>query len=215
LCEPVAYKYDGSLDALQTSYFYKERVVESNTWNECESCCSTKTEHVIRENLYFNGGSAQFVYKNPTLLKLGRSFDKAKCHNRCRNLVVKDSIEEISIVSNKIQANFPSGHIYMQYYGLPLDDEGQVDIPDTFNGELETYLEYYLLSRATEDLIANNDALPGLAQLYQVYEQKAIMHRGNASKELKMQGLTPRALKKSMIVNRLESLQYQINVPWH
>ena len=213
LCEPYGYTYTGEKDALQTSYFYKERVIESNTWNECESCCSEKTEHIIRENLYFNGGSAQFVYKNPTLLKLGKSFEKTKRHLRCRNRVVKDNPNEISIVGTKIQANFKSGHIYMQYYGLPTDTDGEVDIPETFNGELETYLEYHLLRRSTEDLLSNGDAMQGLASLYQVYEQKEIMARDNASNELKM--LSPSSIYKIKALNRLESLQYQISVPWH
>ena len=213
LCEPHAYTYTGEIDALQTSYFYKERVIESSTWNECESCCQSKTENVIRENLYFNGGSAQFVYKNPTLLKLGRSFEKSKMHLRCRNRVVKDNPNEISIIGSKIQANFNSGHIYLQYYGLPTDEDGQPDIPETFNGELETYLEYHLLRRCAEDLLANSDAMAGLASLYPVYKQEEVSARDNASNELKM--LSPSSIYKVKALNRLESLQYQIIVPWH
>jgi hypothetical protein len=96
----------------------------------------------------------------------------------------------------------------MQYYGLPVDEDGNIEIPDTPNGHLETYLEYHLKRRLAERLMGNNDA-QGLQNLYQVYTQQESVALRNASTELKMTKLKPNFFKRMKYVNKLESLQYQ------
>jgi hypothetical protein len=98
----------------------------------------------------------------------------------------------------------------MQYYGLPVDEEGNIDIPETPNGHLETFLEYFLKRRIAERLMANNDAL-GLQSLYQVYKQEENVSLRNASTELKMSKLKPSTFQKMKMLNKLESLQYETN----
>lgn len=216
LCEPLAYYVDGDHDALQSSYFYKERIENVSTWSDCEACCKTSSEKVVRENLYFSGGTAHFVYANPTLLKLGKSFNKSKLATNCRNKVVRDGINEISIVDDDtLQTNFKEGYVYMRFYGLPLDEDGEIDIPSTFNGELESYLEYYLLRRCTEKLMSNADAMQGLQSLYSVYMTQEVQLRGVAARELKMKSITPSAMSKIQAMNRLDMLKYEIVTPWH
>jgi len=101
--------------------------------------------------------------------------------------------------------------VYIQYYGLPEDEEGNIEIPDTPNGHLETYLEYFLKRRLTERLMGNNDTV-GLQNLYQVYSQQESVSLRNASTEIKMTNLKPRTFKRMQSLNRLESLQYEINL---
>lgn len=210
LCKPNYYKHKNiEINHLQSSFFFRERTEFSTDWNECSSCCENKSEKVIRENLYFNEGSVEFVYKQPQLLSLGKSFNKNNCHSNCRNLVIKDNPNEITINNNILSANFTSGYIYLLYYGLPLDDDGNIDIPESKNGFLETYLEYYSKRRLAERLISNNDAI-GLSQMYSIFRQEEQLALRTASNNLKMSRINPIRYKARMQrLNKSESLAYE------
>jgi len=210
LCEPMNYTHENpEIHSLQSSFFYKERIEKDIKWSECDACCNDVTERIVRENVYFNGSKiGHFNYKNPQLLSLGKTFKKSACHSQCRNLFVRDNPNEIIINGTTLSANFKEGNIYMKYYGLPLDEEGDIEIPDSPNGHLETYLEYYLKRRAAEDLISNNDAI-GLQSMYSVFASNESVALRNATNELKLTKITPRTLKRIARLNRLESLTYE------
>ena len=212
LCNPLGYVNKNTVeqDSLINSVMYRERTIKTKEWSECSADCETITENVIRENLYYNGNNVQFLYNNPQLLKLGKSFQKINCHATCRNKIVRDNPNEIVILGYRLQANFNEGYIYMQYYGLPTDEEGNIEIPETPNGHLETYLEYFLKRRLAERLMGNNDAV-GLQNLYQIYAQNEGVALRNASTELKMSKLKPSTFQKMKMLNKLESLQYETN----
>jgi hypothetical protein len=213
LCNPAGFTtgVDVEQDSLINSVVYRERTINTKVWDECNASCEKTTEKVIRENLYYNGNKVQFNYSNPTLLTLGKSFVKSNCHKTCRNKIVRDNPNEIVIINYNLQANFNAGHIYMQYYGLPVDEDGNIEIPETKNGHLEVYLEYHLKRRLAERLMGNNDA-QGLANLYQVYERQESIALRNASTELKMSKLKPSTFQKMKRLNQLESLQYETNI---
>lgn len=212
LCDPgeIVNKDNVEQGALINSVLYKERVIKTKEWSECSADCETITENVVKENLFYNGNAITFTYKHPRLLKLGRSFEKSNCHAACRNKIIQDNPNEIVINKFRLQANFNSGYIYMIYYGLPVDDEGNIEIPDTPNGHLETYLEYYIKRRLSERLMANGDA-QALAQMYQIYAQNESIALRNASTELKMTRLKPDVFQRMKQLNHLESLQYETN----
>lgn len=212
LCNPAGYTENKFIkqDPLISSIVYKERVIDEKVWSECSAGCETITENIVRENIYFNGKAIQLHYSNPTLLTLGKSFNKSNCHSACRNKLVRDNPNEIVILGYRLQANFNAGYIYMQYYGLPTDEEGNIEIPNTPNGHLETYLEYFLKRRLAERLMGNNDA-QGLQTLYQVYKNEESVSLKNASTELKMSKLSPATFQKIKILNQLESKQFETN----
>jgi hypothetical protein len=213
-CEPLFFKTnDVVIDDLQNSYIYKERVTTSNKWKECDSCTQDQHENIIRENLYFRNQNIEFYYYKPKLLSLGRTFKKNACHSNCRNKYVRDNPNEIVIIGTTLQANFKEGDIYMQYYGLPVDENGNIDIPETKNGHLETYLEYYLKRRIAERLLGNNDAL-GLSNMYSVYKREEQVSLRKASSELKLTNIRPSFSKRIKRLNRLESLQYESSLTW-
>lgn len=214
-CEPLGFENSSKVEYedLLSSYLYKERVVDSDRWSECEACCEENSQNVITEKVYFKQELLKFHYHNPILLSLGKTFNKNACHGKCRNKYVRDNPNEITISGTTLHANFNEGDIYMQYYGLPIDEDGHVDIPDTKNGHLETYLEYYLKRRLAEDLIANNDA-KGLQNMYSVFAQQEQISLKNASSELKMSSLKPSFAKRLKRLNRLEMLQYESALTW-
>ena len=213
LCEPAYYKtHDVEFHDIQSSLLYKERVELGNSWTDCESCCEEKTENLIKENVYFKRGRAEFYYHRPQLLRLAKGFSKSACADKCRNNFSVPTQNEINIIRDTLYTNFNKGSIYMQYYGLPLDEEGRLNVADTKNGHLETYLEYFLKRRAAERLLGNNDA-QGIQNLYQIYKQEEGIALRNASSEVKLAKLTPHAMKRWHKLNRLEALTFEIVRP--
>jgi hypothetical protein len=214
LCKPLYYKTNDEFHDLQNSLFYIERTETKNKWNECDTCCTTQEEKIIKENLYFRRSRAEFYYHEPQLLKLGKSFKKSECHRECRNKFVKDNPNEIIINSSKniLSTNFKEGSIYMQYYGLPVDEDGAIIIPDVANGIVETYLEYRCKRRLAERLIGNNDAL-GLAQLFPHYSQQEQIELRNASRVLSLSKINPKTLTERIVrLNRSETLSFEVQV---
>lgn len=209
LCEPIGYKRFGT-DSLVSSHFYKEKVIRKQVWNECDTCCNESSESLIRENVYFKGAEAEFYYKNPTLLTLGKTLNKSVYNEKCRNKIVKDNPNIITINELTLTANFSEGHVYIQYYGLPMDENGYIDIPETKNGHLDTYIEYHVKRRIAERLLGNGDGGP-LSSMYQVYAQQEQIALQNASNEVKMKHITPNTFKKMAIRNRVESMKFDIN----
>lgn len=209
LCEPIAYWQDPNIKHLQDSQIFTERTECNRKWDECENCCETFETKVIVENLYIEGKeAAKFYYGNPRVLTLGRSFKKDRCIRSSLNLHAPECSDEINITGSTLQTNFKEGSVYFRYYGLMLDEDGNIDVPDTANGNLEYHLEYRLKAKTAEILIANGDAHQ-LAQLYPTYIQQANLYRRKASNEFKMKALTPKNMSKLSIRNRLESLRFE------
>lgn len=211
LCEPSHVKTNIERHYLQKSMFYSERVNYKNTWNECDSCCNDVSESIIKENIYLKDlGNVEFSYKNPQMLRVAKT-SFGKCNSGCRNKFVKDNPNEISINETTISANFSDGYIYIQYYGFPIDEEGNIDMPETSNGELEMYVEYYCKRRLAERLIANNDA-QGLSNMYSIYRQEEAQRLRKATYNLKMSKISPKTfLNKWRRLNQLETLTYELN----
>lgn len=215
LCEPLGYvRNDVEFQDLQSSHYFVERTKKNSHWNECDACCEEKSESYVRENVYFSSGRVEFIYQNPTLLRLGKAFKKDSCHKDCRNRIVKDNPNEIVINNYQLQANFNEGYIYLQFYGLPVDEEGNIEVPESANGHLETYIEYYLKRRLAEVLMGNNDA-QGLANLYSIFAQQEQINLRKASNELKMKNINLKRLGARINrLNKLESLQYESKLSW-
>ncbi len=211
LCDPLGYQVDDRFkNALQGSSMYIQRTTKTTKWNECTNCCFEQEEKVIREDLIFDGGTASFYYHQPQLLTLGRAFDRSFCKTSCANKFFKGNPNEISINNyERLQANFNSGEVYMTFYGLPRDENGEIMIPNASNGDLEEYLEYRVKAIILEDLILNREAAPGAEAMLSLYMGKADRQFRAASNSLKMESLTPQNIKKLKYRNRLETLTYE------
>lgn len=215
LCEPFGYSTDSKLEkhSLQDSNFYIEKVEQDTRWNICDPCCTETSEKIITERLFLNDTNvyADFHYYRPQLLKLGKSFNKNNCHDKCRNKFVRESPYEIIINKNTLFANFDEGSIYIQYYGLPADEDGNLVIPNTYNGHLETYLEYYVKERLIERLLLNSESV-ALSNMYSIMAQKKAVALKNAAAELKMGNINPDRFRKRMRkLNTIEALKYSLN----
>lgn len=213
-CEPHFYtKETVDEKTLLSSIMYRERVELSSVWNECQDCPQQFTEKIIKENVYYDniGSKITFHYHKPTLLRLTPGVERTACAKGCMNSFNTPSPHEINIVRRTmLQANFDEGSIYMQYNGLPTDEDGNLDIPETDNGFVQTYIEYNLKRRLAEQLMANNDA-QALQNLYSVYERQEQLYLRKAANEVKFKKLDTKNLRRKMVrYNRLTSLPYEI-----
>ncbi len=214
-CDPMSYESNIETHELQSSYFYRERISNKDTWSDCDSCCNEVSEDVIQEKIYLKTGHATFYYKSPELVRLTREANlKGMCAKTCQNLFNTSSAYEITLSEEVVYANFEKGSLYLKYYGLPTDSEGNIDIPDTKNGHLHDYVELHMKRKLVERLIGGGDAQPGLSNMYSAFVQQESVALRNAANELKMTKLTPRALKRIQKLNRMEVLTYEINTPW-
>ena len=175
---------------------------------------TNKTYNYVREDFYFHDARASFYYSNPTLLRLGKGFNKSVCNSECPNLrkqLVSSNINEINIVGDYINANFKEGTIYMQYDGFACDEDGNLLIPETQHNRLQEYLIYYCRKRILEDLIHEEPAKTGLLQYYQVEADKTFML---AQTEVKFEALTRVDWKRKLINNmRRQTLKYDLMLP--
>ena len=212
LCEPIGYSGNNiEKHHLQDSNFYIEKTERDVRWDSCDPCCTTENEKVITEKLFFKDIEIDFNYGNPQLLRLGKSFNKNSCHNKCRNKFVTECPYEIIINKDVLYTNFDCGSIYLQYYGLPKNEEGELIMPHSFNGHIEEFLEYHVKERVAERLIASGEA-QGLGSLYTIYAQKKSTALRNAMAEQKMGSLNPDRLRRRWSrLNRAEALTYSLN----
>ena len=213
LCEPLSYESNNvEVHDLQNSIFYTERVENKNVWSECKSCCKETSQSIIRENLYLNTGSVTFYYSNPTLLRLGtKSLNKSCINSKCRNKLVRQDVGTIDINGRMLNANFTEGYIYINYFGLPIDETGNVEIPDTYNGHLEKYLEHKLLAETALNLMASGNG-QSLSSLYQEYRRLESISLKNAVADLKMNSINPdNLIARVKRLNRLDTLKYDIS----
>lgn len=203
LCEPKGYYCkEEERPVLQRSWQWVERVEQSMKWRNCDFCCLDDVEEkIITEKVYFNDVETKLYYKNPVLLKLGKGFKRSACTESCRNLVVRSCPNEIVINGNTLFTNFKEGTVYIQFYGMELDEQGFVIIPELGLGNIEQYVTTYVNWKFYEKLLTNQDE-PNVVTLFQYYSQMVDKHKMLALTESKFSKLTPSDIAQIGINNR-------------
>lgn len=125
----------------------------------------SRTKIVVRT--FVNGDDFVSNYNYGTLLTLvGTIEDECDLDSPCRT---NHSSGQISLQNGYIQTNFNDDNIYLQYYGLPLDEKGMPMIPDV--DEIEQAIEYYILKNIFEDLYFNS-SVPGIADFLKYVKEE-------------------------------------------
>lgn len=205
------YCKEEDLPVIQNTIMWKEKIERKTTGISCSPCCVDTTEKIITENILINDRAISFYYEAPTLLRLGKGMKKNNCSTNCRNLVVRDSPYEIVINKQTLYTNFDCGTVYIQYYGLPIED-GVLSIPDTPRGELATFIEYALKARLVEKIIGNGDD-PNLVSMLQYYNGKEKIQFALAMSDAKFATLTPDSYRRLALYNRGKMAQIQYMLP--
>jgi hypothetical protein len=191
---------DGNDEDVRYSRALYDTVERGATWTP-EGVCKEITEKTVTERIYINKDRVELHYSNPILLQVSKGVIQKKgdfnCINLSNSMAVKSPFTVV-INNRTIQANFSEGVIYLQYYGLLADDDGNIIIPETQHNRLKTYLEYYVKYKILEDLMLNGDDR-NVGSLMQLFDQKAKLHFENAMTEAKWESLnwkeTSRKLK--------------------
>ncbi len=217
-CEPLGYHAQGSKDHLQGSYFWKERIEKKTSWESCDPCCVDEQESRIVERLYFHEDYCDFYYKSPMLLRLRKGIKKSQCHSKCKNLseaLTYSSPYDINILKNTAYFNFEEGSVYLQYYGIDKDEDGEMLIPEDDHNRVETYLEYYIKRRIMEDVAANDDDPKGTAsRMLSYYMQQEREQFKLALTSTKFSALSRDTFKKLKQKARRNTAQYEVMIPW-
>lgn len=171
---------------LGTSYSIED-TRQISLWNECVDCCKEQRQSLNSRSIFLtnaHGGKARCM-QNFRPLKLKGHTSKAGCVNdSCKNKYFDNCKEEITIHNNIAYFNFNNGNVYLRYEGMPMDETGNLTLPETPNGHLEKYIEFVLKSYIVEFLLITEDGVGGLANMYQVYEQKKRYYHEKTKQEL-------------------------------
>lgn len=140
---------------VEQSNYWKERLESTYVWDNQSNSHKQQDFKYIEERIVRNDSDVTIRYKNPTLLKLTKGIKKDVISKECNNLRIIQSPYEVNINGNTIYTNFKEGTILIVYYGLPVDDEGDLLIPDIRS--LEEYLIAYCKRKMLEDMFYNDE----------------------------------------------------------
>lgn len=190
---------DGDIEDVRYSRALYDKIERSATWNTAGECESI-TEKKVTERIYIDRERVDLHYSSPMMLNVIKGVIQKKGEMACLNLknTVKANCPYNVVVNNRtIQTNFKEGNVYVQYYGLLADEDGEIIIPETQHNRVKTYLEYYVKKRIIEDLIINNDD-PNVARMLQYYSQESQNQFSLALTETKFESLNWQETKKKL-----------------
>jgi hypothetical protein len=189
-------------------YYIQTDLVDTCEY-KCEDLCPPPKVDIVEKWYVDDSCRGEIHYKNPMYVKLGRDVLRSGCTSDCINRNIKDSPYSINIKGLEVQANFPEGKLYIEYYATPTDEEGKPIIPDTKNGYLEQYMEYAIKRRILEDAMWSKDA-KDLFTIFNFTVQQEEVLRGRALSDVSNIGL--QALWNAINVRRNDMRKFQVNL---
>jgi len=195
---------------VQDSQFWKQRVEKTYVWDNQSGSHKQEDYKTIEEKVYYNNCSITFRYREPEVLRLTKGIKKEYCSNGCKNLqdqLTRSAKHEINILGNVLQTNFKNGFIYIQYQGLPTDDEGDIIIPEVRS--LEEYLIYYAKRKILEALWINDDDVNIMNKLQYIRQmERETFSLAMTQVKFESLGNWDKKLKRKMIreTNRFENM---------
>lgn len=216
-CDPYAVEYkDEDRDTLQQSYYWKKRIESDCYWDENLKDYRKGCDKIITEEVYYHDAHIKFHYKNPTFLTLTKGFNKSLCTKDCVNTrpgIRNTSPHEIGITNGYVNTNFSEGTIYIQYKGFEQDENGDVVIPETWNGKLIKYLEWYIKYRITINLLEKNVKPDSLKPLLELYRQESESARAQALTESKFNKINKGTFEVLKNRNKIQTLKVERSFP--
>jgi hypothetical protein len=172
---PDSYCLNGDEKEIKQSFVYKQRIENPVVWDTIfqeyiVNNCETK---LVTERLFINSSWIDFYYK-PEWLSLVDGIQKDTLDVDCLNLhpsIRGTQRNKINITNRTINTNFEEGKIYLQYNSLPVDEDGEVIIPEYSTGDIYNYIENYVKIKIAENLILNQKNPQSLMQLLPMWKQ--------------------------------------------
>jgi len=155
-CKPYAHKFEkGCKEHVQSSYFWTQRLEETYEWDNMSNSHRKTDFKMIEERVVLKDSIFRVRYHHPILLKPVKGIKRDYLTKTCKNLRVHDSPYEFNISGERLQFNFRDGDVYIQYYGIPLTEDGDFEIPDSRN--IQEYLIAYCKRKILEIVWQNDD----------------------------------------------------------
>lgn len=206
-CEPLNYEVK-TRPVLQNVRQWKETTEKIKQFDSCEPCCINEEEKIITERYYQEDKEFSFNYRPQGLLSLGKNIKTNFCDSSCRNKFVKNNPKEISIRNLKLYTNYSKGNVYMIYYGLEEDEEGNIVIADTPRGVLARYVEDYIKYKVVEKIVLNQDDT-NIASMLSLLKANMNESYNLAQADAKFSNLNPDSFKKLRMSNMQDLLVYE------
>jgi len=134
--------------------------------NECEDECEIETFPAV----YKTNNVIERSFKKQYLLKPGNISVRSNCSLDCANFGSNAS-DSFDIRDNKLVTNFRNGTIYLVYYTIDVDCEGNQLIPDNYR--IKEYIEAFIKYKMFETLTnqTNDETFNQLQQKLVYYKQ--------------------------------------------
>lgn len=169
------------------------------------SCdCNATSAGDIKEHFYYKEKEIMVFYSNPKRLRLAPGFNRRAVTKDCINLpmrVQRRDKNQVQLLNQTLQLEFSEGFLYIRYRAMPMDDEGNLIIPETQHDRLRIFLEYHLKRKLVETWVFNNDD-PTLINKLQYIEAKENEALELAMTEIKAKILDPSVWKSIRNRNR-------------
>jgi len=190
ILEPLGFTIYGDRQNLTDNYVYRERIENPARWNELTNeymkSCDTK---IVTEKITIKSSQIHTHYKH-RFLEIEGTVEANSLAADCLNKKLRvDSPYKASISNSILNTNFDKGKVYIQYYSLQTDENGDMVIPIFSTGAIYDYIENLVKIDITEYLINNNLNPQGISQLYQKLVQETVGLKSLAMKESKFKGL--------------------------
>lgn len=175
-----------------TPYIYKRRIENEAYFDEISQTYVTSCDSkVITEAILIDNKHAEVFYQ-PEWLSVVKGMKKDYFDVDCLNIhpAVRYAYpNQINITKRTLNANFRKGIIYIQYFAMPSDENGEIEIPEITTGDIKKYIENYVKLKIGEDLILNNKNPVAIAQLMGMWKQDERLLRNAAKSEANWHGL--------------------------
>lgn len=126
----------------------------STCYVDCDVCFDNN-EHYVTRTITKDFTSKPCKLTNRTPLELDKKITKQKCDPCCINLNTTCGYK-FSIENNKIYTNFEVGSVNLEYYALPIDEDGYPEILE--EPRIEEAVERYLVYKVLEKIYINGAA---------------------------------------------------------
>ena len=177
--------------------------------------CNTDVGNCVKEELYYKEKEIKIYYSRPQLLRIAPGFDRRAVDKDCINLpsrVQKRNKNNVRLQNNTLSTEFSEGFLYIIYRAMPMDDEGNLIIPETQHDRLRIYLEYHLKRKLVEEWLFNNDD-PNLINKLQYLKQEENDSFELAMTEAKAGVLDPAVWKTLLNRNRRRHRRFERLMP--
>jgi len=184
-CTPENYSFEeGCKECVQSSYFWKQRLETVYEWDNGSESHIGKDFKLIEERVVNKDATVTIRYSNPVRLRPSKNMKRDLIADKSPNLQQFRSEFEFTLQGNYLNVNFKDGDLYLQYYGLPLNEDNELEIPD--NRNIQEYLIAYCKRKIFQMIWDNGEDVQNRLQFY-IQESERL--KGLAMTSAKMEAL--------------------------